>query len=507
MKIKALAEKYMELFAGLDRAHGQYDMRNPTTTSSGKVKGKATTKYVTITLQHWVDHLEGTMGLGIVPIRDDGTVMFAAMDIDDYNPDLDYIIQKCREAKLIPVLSKSGGVHAYVFLKEPAPASVVRKKLTMIRASMGYADCEIFPKQDRLISAERDVGNWLNAPYFNHEDSTRFGCDYRGQGLSSSEFLRFVEDHRVTLEEFIRTSVSQKSEAEHEDIPDGPPCLQHLTEHGFPAGSRNNGLFDLAVYYRKSSPDSWTHLVEEANRKWMSPGSAEEVAAIIRSVKRKVYAYKCKERPICDHCNKDLCKTRKYGVGEARDLPSFTGLTKILTEPPMYFVSVDGVRLGPIPSDVLLNQHKLAQTCFDQANLMLMRMKPEEFHEVLKAASETVNEIEMPEDSRESGILIDHLIMFVKGPQSTENKSEILIGRVWMDDGKYYFKLRDFTTYLARVNFKTYRTNELTTMLREKGLRVSSVRINGEVVGVWVFEYSEEEGSVEIPETKKKDKL
>ena len=42
-----------------------------------------------------------------------------------------------------------------------------------------------------------------------------------------------------------------------EAFPGGPPCLNKLATTGFGEGSRNNALFNIAVYYKQSSPDSW----------------------------------------------------------------------------------------------------------------------------------------------------------------------------------------------------------------------------------------------------------
>ena len=38
---------------------------------------------------------------------------------------------------------------------------------------------------------------------------------------------------------------------------EGPPCLNKLATTGFGEGSRNNALFNIAVYYKQSKPDSW----------------------------------------------------------------------------------------------------------------------------------------------------------------------------------------------------------------------------------------------------------
>ena len=97
---------------------------------------------------------------------------------------------------------------------------------------------------------------------------------------------------------------------------EAPPCLQQLVVQGFPQGTRNPGLHNLAVYARKSDPDNWPRLVEEMNRKYMHPQLAmNEVNTIIESQKKKPYFYGCKKQPIAPFCNREICKSCKFGVG------------------------------------------------------------------------------------------------------------------------------------------------------------------------------------------------
>ena len=46
-------------------------------------------------------------------------------------------------------------------------------------------------------------------------------------------------------------------QVKQDHIVDGPPCLQVLTTQGFPEGTRNNGLFNIGIFYRMSNPDDW----------------------------------------------------------------------------------------------------------------------------------------------------------------------------------------------------------------------------------------------------------
>jgi hypothetical protein len=196
------AARFMALFAGLERAFGQYTVPPGTKADAkGKVEGRA--KTVTdrdLTLADWEAHLAGKHGLGIVPLRDDSTCMFGAIDIDVYPVDHREIYGDCKQYDLPLVLcrSKSGGVHGYVFLSEPVPALLLRRKLTEWAAAVGFPDAEVFPKQDAL--ADGEFGNWINLPYAGGDRSLRYAYGMDG-ALTPDEFLDFAESKRITAAE------------------------------------------------------------------------------------------------------------------------------------------------------------------------------------------------------------------------------------------------------------------------------------------------------------------
>ena len=81
---------------------------------------------------------------------------------------------------LVPCMTKSGGVHLFLFTKEPIPAFKLQNKLEEIAASMGRTGDEIFPKQyewSKQQPQEKQTGNWLNMPYFSGNDTTRYAIN------------------------------------------------------------------------------------------------------------------------------------------------------------------------------------------------------------------------------------------------------------------------------------------------------------------------------------------
>lgn len=493
-KETALAESFMSLFKGLDRAHGVYLLPEGPTGPSGlgkspkKVKGKAITKRTPYTINHWEEHLAGKRGLGIIPIQDDGKVHWGCVDIDRYDIEPETILEMIEGTKLVPARTKSGGHHIFIFAKQPIPAAKMRIALRTVSIAMGFGGAEIFPKQENLQSDDQDFGNWLNMPYFGGERTTRYGYDKDGP-ISPDRFLQVAEKSKVTLKE-LKDIRLKRIEADDTDIPDGPPCLQHLTKLGFPSGSRNNGLFNLGVYYRKAHSDDWEKRIEEANQKWMSPGSSEEVSNILRSLRKKDYAYKCDEKPICDHCDRDLCRTRKYGVGDAVELPIVQSVTKVLSDPPVYYLDVSGVRIGPMSAEDILSQNKFRVFTFNALSKVFGAVKTPRWYETINALMETAVEVDIPFEATGKGQLYGMLEDFLTGKYRTDDSRELLMGRVLVtEDSKCLFRLSDFLDFLDRNRFKAVNgSHTVAAILRERGLQTRKIKIANKTVHIWEVE-------------------
>ena len=178
-------KKFKSIFYGLDRAYGQY--KSDGQLVNGKASGQAFIKKAPVTDQLWIDHIEGKdPSLGIIPIRDDSKCIWGCIDIDTYPLDHKKIVRKIRELELPVVMcrSKSGGAHVFLFTKEPVQAKLMRDKLQEWAGELGYANCEIFPKQIEIKADRGDTGNFLNLPYHGGDDSMRHGFSDDGNASS-----------------------------------------------------------------------------------------------------------------------------------------------------------------------------------------------------------------------------------------------------------------------------------------------------------------------------------
>lgn len=498
-KIVKIAQRLVSLFDGLDRAHGQFIITG--VKGSGKIEGRATTVLGRATDNHWVEHLQGTMGVGVVPIKDDGTVVWGAIDIDVYPIDFKKIYDKIEQLNLPLVIcrTKSGGAHVFLFGSEPLPAALVRSKLMVFAAALGYPKVEIFPKQVRLAS-RNDVGNWLNMPYFQHEKTERY-CIVGDKQLTLEEFIEYANSKKVD-EETLQNTVINSNGAD--DFMDGPPCLQSLASQGFPQGSRNSGLFAVGVYLRMKFPDDWEKEMDPANQKYMNPPlPSKEVLLLTRSVSRKSYFYPCDKFPLNEHCSKELCRSRQFGIGEGNEddpMVNIGSLVKLLTNPPVWIIDVDGVRME-LDTDDLISQDRFRKRCVELINNYPNRIKPVAWEKLVREKLRNVEMIEAPDDAGSEGRMWFYLDNFCTGMVQARVKEELLMGKPWTSEGRTYFRGSDFQRYLEQQHFRNMSSKELWAAMRRRGAEHMTFNIKGKCVQCWsVPAFTQQDSDFEVPD-------
>ena len=500
-----LAARFHALFAGCERAYGTYDNIDfDRRRSDGKFKGDAVTKRAPVTAALWDAHLAGKSGLGIIPIRDDNTVVFGAIDVDVYQ-NLDHGRVASTVARLnLPLVtcrSKSGGVHLYSFAQCPVSAADMQARLQEIAARLGFGTAEVYPKQTRM-GGDRDLGSWINMPYQNVEGTVRYAVRANGDAMTAEEFLDAAEAAKQPAAWF-----AQPMPQAPDTLPDGPPCLQHLMELGFPAGTWNSGTFNLGVYCRKAFPDDWKARLTQLNvinfppDKWPS----SDLDSIIKSVGKKDYAYQCGKHPLLEHCDRTTCRTRKYGISGASVLPVLSSLSKLLTDPPIWFLEVEGHRLE-LTTEELLNPLAFQVKCANH-DVIVPVVGRAAWTEYLRPAMASVNRIPVADDesgdddSSSRALFAELLESFCCGRAQGHCVEDVRMGRPYTEDGVTKFRLTDLMTFILRRGFKGFQRHEVAAML--KGMKATNrqERIGGKPTRLWtVREYSGDESPLPMPD-------
>ena len=440
-------DEFIKIFQGLTRAHGvTYVDRKAA--DGQKIKGKSFVQREMVTQTMWSNHLQGIEpSLGIIPITDENNCKWGCIDIDSYAGfDHKKLINKIKNLQL-PLLvfrSKSGGAHVFCFTTVPVEAKLMRDKLVSVSAVLGYGGSEVFPKQIELKSKD-DTGNFLNLPYFNSKNTTRYCFNENGEAVSLDGFFNLYELNKITPTQLEDLKVKRPES----EFGDGPPCLESITQTDIKDG-RDRILYQYIQYAKRKWPESWQGKINAFNYKYFEkheqgPLDDKIVQGKIKFNDGKDLGFKCNEDPMCNHCDKNLCRTRKFGIGGEAVFPSLTDLQKILLDEPYYWVNVDGERVKLDNIDYLMEQRLFRRTVAKQINKKPPRITVKEFEKYTDQLLQGVEIIKAPTGSSIVDQLKEHLEEFCTNRTAAQTtKKDILNGNVYTEDGKHKFIFHKF---------------------------------------------------------------
>ncbi len=470
--------KFKKIFSGLDIAYGQYQKGDKA--ENGKQKGKAFIVRQNVTDDLWEKHLKGDgPALGIIPITADNKCRWGCIDIDEYNLDHRNLIDSIRKLNfpLIVCRSKSGGAHVFLFAKELISASLMQSTLKKISKALGYEGCEIFPKQTEILVERGDTGNFLNLPYYNEMKGLRYAIDDSGNAMSLDAFYSLYSKMARSEEDIRNVKVSEKRTDEAFAL--GPPCLNKLASTGFGEGSRNNALFNIAVYYKQANPDTWEDEIVKANIKYMEPAlSNSEVQQLIKSVNRKGYdKYRCKDAPINAVCQSGLCRTKRFGVGFGEEeMPVLGNLTKYTSNPPQWFLDVGESRIE-LKTEQLYSSPLFALACLDQANLVVPVPKAKDWKELfLKPMMQNLQQIEPLQSLDPINELTGLLQDWTTNRQSARTIDDIFNKLPFTEGGYTYFRMEDFYNFCKKNHWDMDKTKTGNLIKRLEEIFIEEVR-------------------------------
>lgn len=515
--LSAWAGRFYKLYASNQRSVGRFDPKT----------GKVRTDYRGPTTQDFMEHLSARIGVGCVPITDSNHCNWAAIDIDNHGQEEDVPIapidKKIRElrAPLIPCRSKSGGVHVYLFLATPQPASRIRNVMAKWAAVLGYGTSEIFPKQTILrvnTDGKQQLGNWINLPYLAGESTNRYG--YRdGKKLSVEEFLTLAEKTKAKEEDLIAASI-----AGHEDA---PPCVQRMMANGVDAGHRNEAMYQTVIYLKRAFPDSYEAQAVAMNAVLFArPLARAELMRTIGSASRPSYSFRCAEEPAHSLCDRDACITRKFGINRNEfemlatqaTLPEFTDLIKYLSEPVRWELRIGGHLVSNVSTQALLDWKIMRELIAEKMTRVVPKIKDVEWERILSPIMTQARIVEAPDDASIAGTVRERLREFAsktnlesKG-EDPEERRALLRGLpcVQVMDGMrcVVWRAQDFVNYLKRTKSEELKGVNLWFAIKGLGVGATKIRVGErESARVWYMPVREVAGTqtkAQPPEFKSK---
>lgn len=501
--------QFHQLFAGRDDVHGTYTISNASkSTKKGQKRlGKARTVSkpgTKVTKALFQKHLDGKQGLGIVPIRKDGTVSWFAIDVDDYSTDGKLHVDLAKKIvrlnlPLVIFSTKSGGAHLFCFLTEPASASDVREHAEKYLKVLGLpSDTEIFPKQEAIQGS--DMGSWINIPYMG---GTRpcLGADGKSE-MTLEEFYEYAAEMEVHPSDlgFRARELEQPvtSNEADEDWEGAPPCVVTMLRDGIEEGGRNNALTHIAVYLRRAFPDDWALKLLDINDDSVHPKLHDsDVRLIAKSIDRRDFHYMCKQSPMVGICDKPKCLDCKFGIGDGEgDYANFIveKLRKVGTEDPYYIITVDGSDLK-LPTAELLSFPKFETAVFERLDKVITPMKPGKWKQLIASLMDDMEKEEAPNELSTSGAITGLFMNWTSQRLNGRagNLDRIVDGQPFYDKkaNLILFRGLDFLNYVHREGNKIYDARVVWLTLSDMGGDQVERKIKSKKLKVWSFPVGE----------------
>ncbi len=433
-----MIKKFRNIFTGLEERFGYHIVEHQNSNSTKK-SGVSRTSDYSHDDSMWQAHLEGKKfsvktkngdiqadSLGICPINKESKCKWGAIDLDNYKPDLKELFKKLKSINVpvVPIRSKSGGVHVYVFSKEYVPAMLMREKLNSIKHIFGVEKPDrIFPVQKYLDLDKGSAGSWINLPYYNYQNTERYMIKEDGSKATIEEFFETHEKSLITIDQLKKL----ECELSGDDFKDGPPCLQTLASFGIERGARDEVLLDMTKYLKMRFPDDWDNKTGEYNKKFFKPElTYKEVQKVINSREKKDYAYRCNQDHLSKFCNKGECILRKFGVKSIKGLrnTALGPLSYIRSTPRQWFLGFDGDEVK-LNSKELTNQQLAREAATEQTGKTPPRMKQVDWDSAVAELQERATGEDAPEESMPMYKLQESLKIFCFQSRRTEDRTRI----------------------------------------------------------------------------------
>ena len=482
-----MIEKFKKIFEGSDIGYGTFEMGTPNGTEIKRDGSALTYKGKPPSHTLWQEHLSGKgIGLGIIPINSESKCKWGCLDIDAYKKDNKELVKKIEDLKLplIVCRSKSGGAHAFLFSKTFISASLMKIKISSYAAALRIGNDldRTYPVQEKIIKGKGHVGSFLNLPYYNAEEGSRYAYKPDGSAASLQEFFDLYDEKSLTESDF----EIKKPVKDNNPYREAPPCLVAL-QKGVGEGGRDDALMNYAMFYKKAYPEfgidkktgqkhTWQQLTREANRRYMKPSMDEkQVEKVINQVENNDYNYFCHCPTLKEVCQSELCKTKTYGIGDPLLKNIIGDIVEYGHDRYLVDINVDPKQEVFVEGKTLMYENLFREYCMQQVQVMLPKFKKGEFERMmLKKFNERAKSADYVSEASEDFRFIKYLGQYVNHKKAyTDPKVLLTYKSPYFEQKKNYleFNLDDFEDYLASKGEKIKRPDlvrKIQTVLKAK---------------------------------------
>ena len=217
-----------------------------------------------------------------------------------------------------------------------------RKPCKRYRPRLATVTARFSPKQVKLHLDRGDIGNFLNLPYYNAEDGLRYAIQDDGTSATLEEFSTHYTRRTFRRQsKWMRSPKNQTSPIS--SLKTDCRAYNIYVKKKYQKGVGTMGYSIWGSTYGKAHPEEWESKILEYNAQYLEPPlPLNEVNIVAKQLEKKDYAYRCTDAPICAHCNKDLCQTRKFGIATAASGAAIANLRKYNSTPPVWFMDING---------------------------------------------------------------------------------------------------------------------------------------------------------------------
>jgi hypothetical protein len=186
------------------------------------------------------------------------------------------------------------------------------------------------------------------------------------------------------------------------------------------------------------------------------------------------------------HCDQTLCRTRRFGIG-AGAAPSIVSITRLMSDPPLYFVSLEDGTTVECSVDDLLNSRTFQRTVLIQTGQLLPMYKQDNFQNKISTLLDQAIQIEVPKEVSVKGIFESHLETFLTDQYAAKTLEEVLLGKPFHDEEnkQYWFHFQDFWDYLEKKKFKDYKPPQIYKRFKDMGGGSKFKNLNGRGINLW----------------------